>query len=288
MGTYKIFVDTSADMPEDLAKKLDIGIIRFMCLFDEVAYETGTELTNEEFYEKLEKATKIPTTSQTPYQTMYETIKDASDKYDTVIYLTISSKASGQFNTACMVKNQILEEDNKDKDIRIVDTNSFSVYISAAAVYLKELLDNGMGIDEALEKCGEYIRSWQCYILVDTLKYLEKGGRITKTSAIVGSLLDIKPVLTIKDGLVEPVEKLRGKKKIFKKLADLIEENENLDKNSKEFMIAHSNKEYKEEAYNALKEKFGIEELKMCLDIGPIVGTHIGPGALGILFRLKK
>lgn len=286
MGTYKIFIDTGADMPEEMAEKNGFGVIRFLSIFDEKAYVTGTELSTEEFYKKLEESDTIPTTSQTPYADFYDQLKEASDNYDTVIYFTLSSNASGQYNTACMIKNEILEE-NPLADIRLFDTKTFSIYISAAALYAKELLDGGMDIDEVLEKCREYIESWQCYILVDTLKYLEKGGRITKTSAIVGSLLDIKPVLTINNGLIEPVEKLRGNKKLFKKLINLIRENPDFDDEKCEFMIGHSNIEYCNEVKELINEEFGVE-VKEILELGPIVGTHIGPGTLGILFRLKK
>ena len=287
MAKYKIFVDTAADMPQELADKHGIGIINFMSVFGEEAFVAGVELTNSEFYKKLEESKDIPTTSQTPYAEFYDILKKASDENDTVIYFTISSKASGQHNTACMVREEILEE-NPKADIRIVDTMSFSVFITSAAIYAKELIDAGEDIDTAIEKAKKHIESYTAYILVDTLKYLEKGGRINKTTAIIGSMLDIKPVLTIKDGLVESAEKLRGRKKIYKKLIELIRENPDFDEENPDFMIAHSSVEYCNELKEALKEEFGIEDIKYCLEFGPIVGTHIGPGVIGVLFKLKK
>ena len=287
MAKYKIFVDTGADIPEEMAKANDIGIIRFMSVFGETAYISGTELSNKQFYEKLVTAENIPTTSQTPYADMYDILKQASDENDTVIYFTLSSKASGQHNTALMIRNEILEE-NPSADIRIVDTMRFSVYETLAALHTKKLLDEGMGVDEALEKCEEYLATWKAYLLVDTLKYLEKGGRINKTSAIVGSLLDIKPVLTIKDGLIESVEKLRGKKKLYKKFVELIRECPDFDEESGEFIIVQSNEEYGAEMCEVLKEEFGINDVVGNYEFGPIVGTHAGPGALAVLFRVKK
>ena len=286
MANYKIFIDTGADMPEGMAEKNGFGVIRFLSVFGEKSYVTGTELSNEQFYKMLEESDSIPTTSQTPYADFYDQLKEASDNYDTVIYFALSSNASGQYNTACMIKNEILEE-NPNADIRLFDTKTFSIYISATALYAKELLDGGMDVDTVLEKCREYIESWQCYILVDTLKYLEKGGRITKTSAILGGLLDIKPVLTIKNGLIEPVEKLRGNKKLFKKLINLIRENPDFDDEKCEFMLAHSNDEYGQEMKALIEEEFAVD-VKEYLELGPIVGTHIGPGTLGVLFRLKR
>lgn len=288
MRTYKIFVDTGADMPEEVAKENNIGILRFMSVFGETAYVTGTELTNEQFYQKLAESDKIPTTSQTPYSEFYETLKNASLEYDTVIYFALSSHASGQYNTANMIKNEILESDNPNADIRIFDTMSFSAFEMITALHAKELLDQGMDIDEVLADCRKYIESYDVYILVDTLEYLEKGGRITKTSAIIGSLLDIKPVLTIRNGLIEPVEKIRGRKRLYKKLIEILRENPEFDDEAKEFIIVQSNEEYGEEMRELLKSEFGIDDVKHYVDMGPVIGTHIGPGTLAVLFKKKN
>ena len=187
-----------------------------------------------------------------------------------------------------MIRNEILEEDNPNADIRIFDTMKFSAYCTGVAVYAAELLAAGESVDGVLEKCHEFINQWEVYILVDSLKYLEMGGRITKTSAIVGSLLDIKPVLTIRDGLIVPIEKLRGKKNLYKKLINLIRDNPDFDPVPNEFMIVQSNEEYGEEMRDLLKEEFGIEDVKYYLEFGPVIGTHIGPGTLAVLFRIKK
>lgn len=286
MAKYKLFVDTCSDIPEEMARENDIGILRFMSIFGDKSYVTGIDITNEQFYEKLKESDSIPTTSQTPYADMYDALKKASDENDVVIYFTMSSKGSGQYNTACMVRDEIKEE-NPNADIRLFDTMKFSVYETLAVLHAKKLLDEGMEVDRVLEECQKYIDSWSVYILVDTLKYLEKGGRITKTSAIVGTLLDIKPVLTIANGLIEPVAKIRGRKKLYKKLIELIKETPDFDADSKEFVIVQSNEEYGEEMRALLKEEFGIDDVKFYMEFGPVVGTHIGPGTLAVLYRTK-
>ena len=286
MASVKIFVDTSADMPSDIAKKYDIGIINFSCIFGETAYVAGEQLSNEEFYEKLSTTSELPKTSQTSPAIMYEKLADAAKNYDTVVFFTISSNASGEYNNAVM-NAEAIKEEQPNADVRIIDTKTFSAYISETAIRFAELLEDGTDVDTALTEALKMLSYYEVYILVDSLKFLEKGGRIRKTAAIVGELLDIRPVLTIRDGLIESVEKLRGRKKIFKKLADLIEENPEFDDEAKEFIIVESSKEYKEEAYNALKEKFGIEKLTRCYEFGPIIGTHIGNNALAILFKKK-
>ncbi len=286
MGNIKIFVDTAADMREDIAKEKNIGIIRFLSVFGEETYVTGTELSNEEFYKKLEEFGDIPKTSQTPYADMLDILSEAAKEYETVIYFTISSKASGQFNTANMIVNEIKEE-NPNADIRIVDTERFSAFISRGAIVAAELADEGKSADDVIAAAKAEMDSWQAYILVDSLSYLEKGGRINKASAIIGTLLDIKPVLTVNNGLIEPLEKLRGKKKVFKKLVELIGENPLFDGEKKEFIVVQSNRDYADQTIEAIKDEFSVDVFEE-YEIGPIVGTHIGPGTLGVLFRLKK
>ncbi|MBR5808620.1 MAG: DegV family protein [Clostridia bacterium] len=287
MKKVKIFVDTAADMTEALRKEYDIDIINFLSVFGETSYVAGEELSNEEFYKKLEESENIPTTSQTPPAVMYETLLNASKEADTVVYLTISSKASGQYGNAKMNAEMVLEE-NPDADIRIVDSMNFSVYIAEAAIRLRTLLDEGMNIDEAIPKALEVNDEYEAYLLVDTLKYLEKGGRITKTAALVGGLLDIKPVLSVRNGLIEPVEKLRGKKKLQQKLIELMRENPEFDEDAKEFIVVDSDKENGDKLAEALCEEFGLDNVKRRYEFGPIVGTHAGGGAFAVVFKKKR
>lgn len=286
MKNVKIFVDTGADMSPELAKEYDVDIINFLCVFGEESFVAGEEISNEEFYKKLLSADKLPTTSQTPPATMYEKLYEASKEYDTVVYFTLSSKASGQYNNARLNAEQVLEE-NPDADIRIIDTMSFSVYIGETVVLFRKLLNDGMDVDEALDKSMKFMQYHDAYVLVDDLKYLEMGGRITKTAAIVGGLLDIKPVLGIRNGLVEPLEKLRGKKKLYNKLCELIRENPEFDDEKNEFCIVDSNSEYGDKMIEVLKEEFGIDGITRRYQFGPIIGTHIGDGAIGVMFRKK-
>lgn len=286
MADIKLITDTSADMPQDLIEKYDIGIMRFLSIFGEDSYVSGTDITNEEFYEKMVTEDIIPTTSQTPYADMYDMLLSESKKHDTVIYFTISSKGSGQNHTANMIVDEIKEE-YPEADIRIVDSMSYSVYISSAVAHIAEMKDKGLSADELIKEFFDYMKTWEVYLVVGDLKYLQKGGRITKTTAIVGNLLDIKPVLTIRDGLIEPLEKIRGSKKLCKKIIALMKDNPDFDESKNEFIIVDSDKALGEAMIDALKEEFGDITVTMRSEFGPIVGTHTGPGCLAILFKLK-
>lgn len=286
MAKVKIMIDTAADMPEELIKKYNFGVIRFLSIFGEKSYETGTDITNEEFYDMLDKAEKIPTTSQTPYMVMYEALLEEAKKNDTVIYFTMSSKASGQNHSAQMIAEEIKEE-YPELDIRIVDTMAFSAYIAYVATETAKKLENGESVETAIEKSIEDMKKWKTYLLVDEMKYLEKGGRINKTTAVFGALLDIKPILTIRGGLVEFEDKLRGKKRVYDKLVAKMEEDLEFDSEAKRFMIVHSDIEEGEKLKQKLEESYGENTVEMFLEFGPIVGTHVGRKATAVLFRTK-
>lgn len=287
MAKVKLFIDTSADMPEELQKQHDIGMINFLSVFGETTYVAGEELSNAEFYKKLSEAPALPKTAQTPYLDMYDILNAAAQEYDTVVYFTISSKGSGQYHTATRVAEEIMEQ-NPKADVRIFDSMKYSLYIAATAIYARKLLDEGVDIDTVLEQCRTYVESWEVYILVDSLEFLQKGGRIKKSTAVLGMLLDIRPVLTIRDGLIDSIEKIRGKKKIFEKLLALVRENPEFDAEKKEFMIVHSDLESGLKLKEAVQQEFGLDDIYIFSEFGPIVGTHIGPGALAVIFRKKE
>ncbi len=287
MSKIKIIADSGADIPNDLVQKYDIEIFSFLSIFGEDTYVSGVELDSKAFFKKLEETGIIPTTAQTPYTEMDEKIRKYADEYDSVIVFTLSSKASGQNNTLQMIKRDILEE-NPNVDIRIVDSMSFTIGIGMGVVYAAELAQSGASADEIVEKATEYINSWDVYFLVDNLKYLEKGGRINKASAIIGGLLDIKPVLSIRNGLVEAVDKFRGKKNLAKKLINKIKENPDFDPSANQFAVVHANEQMGEEMVSLLKQEFENCEIVMYNELGAIIGTHTGPDMVGVFFKKKK
>lgn len=287
MADIKIMVDSSADLTKEMREEYGIGLIPLLSLFGEKSYVIEEELSNDKFYDMLNNSGILPKTSQTPYAHMHKILLEESKAHDTVIYLTLSSKASGQNHSAHLVREDIIENDNPDADIIIVDSLSFSCLIGMTAIEAAKLAKEGKSADEIVSFCKEYVNSWHPLMLVSDLTFLEKGGRLRKTSAILGSLLDIKPVLTVNDGLIEAETKLRGKKKLCKKLCELAEEHEEFDSSSTEFIIAHSDidaaMELKEEMENTFDTSGGIT----IFEFGPLVGTNTGNGAFAIVFKRK-
>lgn len=287
MADIKIVVDNSADMPADIAKKYDIGIVNFLSVFGEDVFVSGVNMTNDEFFDKLDVYDGVPTTSQTPYAELYDYFLAEARAHDTVIYFTISAKASGQYSTMHLVREEILEEYG-EADIRIVDSEKFSLYISNAAVNACIAAREGKSADEIIENFKKDVKSYRCYLLVDTLKYLEKGGRVSKATAFVGNLLDIKPILTIEHGLVESMDKLRGKKNLIGKVIEKIKDDPDFDADDPKFLVVQSDAETGEKVCEKLRDEFGDDCIAMYSEFGPIVGTHVGRRAFAIICKIKN
>lgn len=286
MSKIKIVVDNSSDIPAHIAEKYNIGVMKFLSIFNDKTYVPGENMTNSEFYDMLDASKKVPTTSQTPYAVLHDYFAEKAKHYDTVIYFTISAKASGQYNTMHLVRDEIKEE-NPDADIRIIDSEKFSLYIANAAVEAAKAADEGKSPDEVTDVFKSEIKRWRCYLLVDDLKYLQKGGRVSKATTFVGNLLDVKPVLTIENGLVESMDKLRGSKRVIKKLIQKIEDDEDFDDDNPEFLVVHSSAETGEAVCGALRDEFGDTCVRMYSEFGPIVGTHVGRKAFAIICKIR-
>lgn len=285
MADIKIIVDSGSDIPQEIADKYDIGIISFLSIFGDEQYVQRAEITNEQFFDKLEEYDGIPTTSQTPFGDMLDYFKKQCSEHESVIYFALSSAASGQYQTANLVKSEI-EEENPNADFHIVDSQKFSLYIAQTAVHAAQMAKDGKSVDEILTECEKYIKTWRCYLLVDTLKYLEKGGRLSKAAAFVGTMLDIKPILTIEHGLVESLDKLRGKKKLLDKLIAKIQDDSDFNTENPKFLIVQSDEEKGQEVCEKLRDEYGEDCIEMYGEFGPLIGTHVGRGAIAILAKI--
>lgn len=285
MADIKIIVDSGSDIPQDIADKYNIGVISFLSIFGTEQYVQRTEITNEQFFDKLEEYDGIPTTSQTPFGDMLDYFKRQCEEHESVIYFALSSAASGQYQTANLVKSEI-EEENPNADFHIVDSQKFSLYIAQTAVHAAQMAKDGKSVDEIITECEKYIKTWRCYLLVDTLKYLEKGGRLSKAAAFVGTMLDIKPILTIEHGLVESLDKLRGKKKLLDKLIAKIQDDSDFDAENPKFLIVQSDEDKGQEVCEKLRDEYGEDCIEMYGEFGPLIGTHVGRGAIAILVKI--
>ncbi|MBQ7093206.1 MAG: DegV family protein [Clostridia bacterium] len=266
----RLIADSTCDITIKDCERMGVELIPLKVTIDGKTYLDKFELTNEEFYEKMAKAEDIPvTTLASPHDFM-----DKFDEYpdDDIICITVSSKLSGTYQSAVIAK-----EETGRNNIHIVDSCSVSLGAGILVEYAAKMIENGEKAADIGAKLNEIAPKIELYAAVDTLKYLVKGGRLGKASGAVGSLLGIKPVLRVKDGVIENVSKERGMAKAVAKMKALVEENTDYLENDFPVIYGHSNNESGMESLMAQMSRTGSRYF-----IGSVVGTHAGPGAVGI------
>lgn len=279
----KFVVDSASDFSYEEAKNLGITFLPLTVTINHKEYKDGIDITNEEFYKLLEINETLPKTSQvTPYQ-FEEAFKDIIDNGDTAIAITISSKVSGTYSSAH------LAAENFPGKAFVIDSLSGSIGEKILLLHGLELaksIDNAEDIVKELNSKREKIA---VYYLLDTLEYLQKGGRISKISSLAGALLSVKPIFTLEGGEVKLAGKARGFKKGHNMLKDLVSERGNVD-TSKPSMLSYSggNRDVLNKYLDKYREilKIDVDQLPVT-QLGSTIGTHLGPNAIGIAFFLE-
>jgi DegV family protein with EDD domain len=284
-----VFTDSTADIPKELQQELNIKVIPLKVHLDNQSYLDGVTLTSEEFYKRLEIAEKLPTTSQPSPMDFCDAYKKAIEEgAEEIISIHLSSALSGTYQSAVLAKG-MLEEDTHVK-LTVVDSKSASYGIGVVVVAVARAALAGKSIEECMDVAQYYIENQQIYFLVDTLEYMKRGGRIGKAAAVVGSLLNIKPILSIsKDGEIYAVEKVRGKNKAFGRILELAKEK--IPAGPLSATVIHADASDEAARWMELLENQDEYEVhdKVITSIGPVVGTHTGPATLAfILVPLKE
>lgn len=280
----KIMADAAADIPSAVAKELNITIFPLMIHFGGDSLLADINLDPHDFYQKLRDFGDIPSTSQVSPADIEELYR-AGGKENPIIYISISSKASGIHNTASIVAKQLIEEEGYD--ITVVDSTMFSYPIGYSVVKAAEMARDGKSKEEILAMLKENYAHDTAYFMVDDLAFLKKGGRIKATTMAIGTMLDIKPILNINDGLVEAYKKVRGTKKALATLVDYaVERMDNPSEN--EVILLHADAPDKMEIMEKMvKEKVNPKSIQI-LPVGPIIASHAGLGVIGIYFKHKE
>ncbi|MDG5788234.1 DegV family protein [Evansella sp. AB-P1] len=285
MAKVHIVTDSTADIPKSLQEEYEITVVPLKVHFGEETFEDGVDLHSDQFYGKLRTAEKIPTTSQpTPYQfeTEYRRIAEENEGCE-IISLHLSSKLSGTFQSAYIASQTLGDE----IPVSVIDTKRASYAIGIIVVEISQLAKNGATKEECLARLDELLQDTTVFFMVDTLEYLEKNGRIGKASAVLGSLLKIKPILSLNDdGEVFPFEKVRGQKKAVSRI--LQEFDQRYGNELINVGISHADSQSEAEQMMAkMTEQFNVKET-VITNIGPVVGTHVGPGTIAIIVTKVK
>lgn len=284
MKNVKILIDSTSDISLETAKKYNIDILGQNIIFGDETFVETTELSPSQFYKKLKEFGGIPKTSQINITKISEKFEEYYKDFD-IIFITISSKASGTYQSANLAKNMFLEE-HPEASIDVFDGYSLSLGYGRLGIDAAKMAMEGKTKDEILKKIDKTRDKVEEIFVVDDLSYLQKGGRISPTAKILGNVLDIKPILAVRDGLVTNCDKVRGEKKVYAKLVDLMMSNIDTD-NEQTVYIIHGNAPEKVlKLKEKISEKTNITNIEVG-EVGASVGTNTGAGVIALTY-LKK
>ncbi|MBB6675518.1 DegV family protein [Cohnella nanjingensis] len=278
MSEIVLVTDSTADIPSEIRERLGIEMVPLQVLFGEESYLDNVTLSPAQFFEKLKGFGGMPKTSQPSPNDFLAVFQRLIAERKTVISVHLSSAFSGTYQSA-LIAQSMLEGEG---DVTVIDSKSASYGYGMLVVKSAELAKQGASKAEIVAEIARLRREMRLYFLVDTLEYLQRGGRIGKAAALFGTLLNIKPILTIGgDGVIYPVDKVRGQKRAFARIIELIEADFGAGPIDLIAVDTPGDTQAADELIEVLKGKFGVRQFHRS-EIGSVVGAHTGPGTVGI------
>ena len=272
--TVRVITDSTADLPPEMAAELRIEVVPLNVHFGTDTFRDGIDLSADEFYERLVASPRPPTTSQPSVGAFLEVYQKALEGADGIVSVHISAKVSGTWNSAVQAREQLSDSSK----VTVVDTGQASMGLGWVAVAAARAAQAGASMDEVASLARSAAEQVRVLFLVDTLEYLQKGGRIGKAQAMFGSVLAIKPILTIQEGEVHPLERVRTRGKGVARLVQLVQEAAPLQSMAVLYTTT-------EDEARALAERLGpcVPSGQVIVGrLGTVVGTYAGPGLLGV------
>lgn len=277
----KLIVDSACDIPLAYLKEKDVEVLPLSVIMDDKEYVDMFEITNEQIYAFIQEG-KHPSTSQVNLDKFDQAFRKLAEAGESALYIALSSELSGTYQAAVLAKNQVME-DYPDFDLRLIDSQNASLGIGLMVLEAIQMNENGFTIDEIEERVHFMVDHVVSIFTVQDLNYLAEGGRLSKSSAFLGGLLNIHPLLEVVDGKLEAKDKLRGRKKVLNRMYERIQnEATHIDKQT--VLIVHTNDT---ETVNNMKEyimnNIGPAEV-LDYPIGAVVSAHTGMGTIGVFF----
>ena len=276
----RIIVDSSTNVSEKYREK--IQFVPLTVRFGDKEYLDGVELSKHQFYEMLVESDALPTTSQATPAAFAEYLESVASAGDSAVVITLSSKLSGTYQSAVLAAEDY-------PNIYVVDSQSVAIGTGVLAQYAVELAQQGMGAEEIAQVLTQQREKVCVVALLDTLEYLKKGGRISKTVAFAGGVLNIKPVVTVQDGAVALIGKARGSRNGNNLLVEKIREAGGVDF-GRPVLLGYTGlsptllEKYVEDSKALWADH--VDKLDGCL-LCSVIGTHVGPGAVAVAFFRK-
>ena len=270
----KILCDSISDLPVEIIDKYNIDVVPLTVICNENEYLDGVDISNKDFYKLLRENETLPKTSQATYAQFVKFFEKYKD--DEVLYLSGSSAASGTYQSSLLAKNDL------DSKITIFDTFNLSIGSGALVIKACEMVEEGLSVEEIVTNLEKIKNNVGVFFSVDTLEYLKRGGRISSTKAALGNLLNIKPILTVSDGLVVQKSQVRGKKQTFTNLVNCLVEKFGNDLSDKTIFLGYTdNNDDLETLKKTLLNNTNAKNIYN-VNIGCVICSHSGPGVIGI------
>ena len=289
MGTYRIVTDSTTDLTPELIQELDVQVIPLCYMMGGKTYHNipgGGEMTDKEFYAKL-RAGSMSTTTQVNSEEFLHVFTPLLEAGQDVLYIAFSSGLSGTYQSAVLAREE-LKQRFPDRRLEVFDSLCASKGEGQLVYHAAKLRQAGKSLDEVLAWLKENVLNLCHWFTVDDLNHLKRGGRVSTATALVGTMLGIKPVLHVDDeGHLIPVSKVRGRKQSLDALVRRMEDTV-LDPGNQMVFISHGDcLEDAQYVERQIREKLGVQQVKLGF-IGPVIGAHSGPGTVALFFLGKE
>ncbi|MDE2779915.1 MAG: DegV family protein [Chloroflexota bacterium] len=270
----RIVTDSTSDLPPAVAEELNITVVPANVVIDDVTYRDGVDMTSDEFYERLVNGPRLPTTSQPSVGTFQAAYQEILGQGDEIVSIHVSGKLSGTVNSAEQARASI----GPDTPIEVVDSGGASIALALIVAAAAEAAPSSSSRQELADQVRRDLPRTSAVFSLDTLEYLQKGGRIGKAQAFVGSLLSVKPILTLEDGEVHPLERPRNHQRAMRRLVEMTREKAP----AARVGVAYSTDEQWAADLRASLSDLVPEDQIMTVRFGPALGTYVGPRAVGV------
>lgn len=274
----KVVTDSTADLPPEVARSLGITVVPLYVHFGDEVFRDGVDLSADEFYHRLQASPRPPTTSAPSPGVFSQVYQSLSAPGDDILSLHISARLSATYQAALQGSQQAPE-----CRVTVVDSENVSLGLGLLAFRAAQLSAQGQGLEQIVGNIHRCIPRVQLFGVLDTLEYLQKGGRIGKAQAFLGTLLHIKPILGVKDGEVHPLERVRSRSKGLERICELVQQGGEIEM----MAVLHSTTPAEAEELAQRLSPLLPQGQILRGRFGPVLGTHVGPGVLGVALLRK-
>lgn len=271
--TVRIVTDSTCDLPPDLITAFGITVVPLTVFFGDEAFLDGVEITANEFYDRMRSSSVVPRTSQPSVQRFREVYESLAEETNEIVSIHLSSRLSGTLNAASVAREEVAGVAHVD----LIDSYTVSVGLGLVVLEAAAAASNGGKLEDVVAAARRAMDRVSLRVVVDTLEYLQKGGRIGRARSLLGSVLSIKPLLAVEDGEVVPVERIRTRTKAIERMAEMAAQQARA---KTMFVACGGNVVDAERFVERIRPQLPHTDIGIAL-LGPVVGVYTGPNALG-------